>query len=218
MNVEKRMISFWGKYFSANKSKKIDYTLIFELLKENELISKDLRCLDFGFGNSHFIHELKKYYTEIYGCDVIDSVVDNFILKNDDRNIKVRCNTYNNIPFEESFFDIIFAVKSMSAISDMNLLYKSIVEIDRILKKRGYFFVIDFAYNVTDLSKYNLNILKGETIHSIMPKWSTVPFIHFTIDNLQNLLEYDIVTSQYINLLSCNGKEQDGFVLVLYKS
>lgn len=218
MEAEKRMISFWEKYFSTNKSKKIDYTLIFNLLEENELISKRLRCLDFGFGDGCFIHELKKYYTEVYGCDIIDSVVNDFIQKNDDRNIKVYCNKYDNIPFEASFFDIIFAVKSMSAISDMNLLYKSIVEIDRILKKGGYFFVIDFAYNLADLSKYHLNILKGENIYSIMPKWSTVPFIHFTVDNLRNLFEYDIIVSQYINLLSCNGKEQDGFVLVMHKS
>jgi 2-polyprenyl-3-methyl-5-hydroxy-6-metoxy-1,4-benzoquinol methylase len=94
------------------------------------------RVLDFGGGSGVFLPSLAKNFSQVWCVDLrIDAlhyVKDKFKL---DNVVVVQGKENGPLPFEDSFFDIIFAGDVLEHIADSREVQR---EFDRILKPEGY--------------------------------------------------------------------------------
>ncbi|MHB1443904.1 MAG: class I SAM-dependent methyltransferase, partial [Candidatus Humimicrobiaceae bacterium] len=84
---------------------------------------------DIGCGfNAYFLNKAKKYITKGYGIDKKVSI------KSTDKIILQRAEFFDNLPFQNNFFDAVTMIAVIEHLQDYNSIIK---EIYRILKPEG---------------------------------------------------------------------------------
>lgn len=123
----------------------------FQIAKE--LIKLDSKVLDIGAGNGSFAKYCDRY--DFYLMDgnplnkILNSVFPNYVI-----------NQLPEIPFENSFFDIIHCSHVVEHL-DSQCLYDSLIQINRCLKPNGYLIIsapllTDFFYDdLSHVKPYN---------------------------------------------------------------
>ncbi len=124
----------WADEFQNNKAKVEEYYKKYRFL--GEIIEKcniDYRkkILDVGCGISSVLHFIDG---EKFGIDPLADEYKKFYEYPED--IKIIKASGENIPFSSEYFDVIFSTNVLDHVSDAE---KSISEIYRVLKRRGYF-------------------------------------------------------------------------------
>lgn len=121
------------KYFSE----KWDFPL--EYIKNNIWNLDWKKILDLGCGDGHDI----AYFETRYDADFLWIDSSEYMIGQAKNNVKNSKNLYlwnfENMPFEDGFFDVIYAKYSFSYLSDFELIYK---EVSRVLKKWWLFLCI----------------------------------------------------------------------------
>tara|TARA_E500000178_G_C17031447_1_gene760801 strand:- start:3434 stop:4096 length:663 start_codon:yes stop_codon:yes gene_type:complete len=118
--------------------------LAIKLIK-NYKLKAGSRLLDVGCGKGYLLKELKLLIPEleIYGFD-ISTYAFKFIDKNISKNI-FKFDARNKLPFKSKFFDLVISINTLHNL-EINNLYKSIKEINRVGKK-GYIAVESYRNN-----------------------------------------------------------------------
>jgi SAM-dependent methyltransferase len=168
--------------------------------------------MEFGFGNGYFLDFLGDCYRRVSGCEVSKTAIRAAKKKHGFKKKIVRYKKYG-IPFHRNSFDIIFCIKSLSAVG-IDSLDNVLLELRRILKKKGYIFIVDFLHQ-NEKNDTNFFNFKDQVIHTVNPDWIDRPLFHFTIENLESLLNGQAVAKEKILLESYNGNIYPGFILLL---
>lgn len=127
-----RIIKFFEKELNNNHYKNA-FTKFFDLTDENY---KSKKVLDIGCGPRGSL-EWCKNGDELIGLDPLAD--DYLLLNNKIKTMKLIKGFSENIPFENSYFDI---VSSFNSLDHVDNLEKTISEIKRVLKPGGYFLLI----------------------------------------------------------------------------
>ena len=127
-----------------------------------DLISKYLNngynILEIGCSNGHKLNYLNEKNNELklklFGVDPSNASINNG--KNNFQNIDLSVGTADSLNFEDEYFDIIIVGFCMYLV-DRSLLFKSIAEIDRVLKTNGILVITDFDPPYPICQKYHHN-------------------------------------------------------------
>lgn len=112
----------------------------FYLIKELIGERRGTRLLEIGYGSGVFLPELAKYSDEIYGVDVHNEGAKvKKRLAEFDINAELSTGGAEKMPWENEFFDFVVAVSALEFVADLDAVC---VEINRILKLKGSFFVV----------------------------------------------------------------------------
>ena len=108
-------------------------------LKINKTVYTDARVLDMGFGDGRNITLLDNIGFKIYGVEITKEIIKSVKNKCKQHNIKAKLKIGHNtnIPFKDSFFDVILASSSMYYINEGDTFEDNIKEFMRVLKKGG---------------------------------------------------------------------------------
>lgn len=140
------------------KNRYIDLMHKISLRKEAKFSSKD-KVLDFGCGPGRLTFWLSRLKIfEVIGVDIIPEMVGKAKerLSVTKSRSKIRFCVYDGhkIPFQDGFFDKIFSGVVLSFIIEDNVLKKTIMELNRVLKSGGLFFFIEHVSSREALENY----------------------------------------------------------------
>lgn len=96
------------------------------------------RVLDFGAGSGIFMPSLSKNFKEVYAFDINISTLKYVKRKYKLKNVTISSSENNKLPYQDSFFDIIFAADTLEHFKDSYNIQK---ELKRILKNEGYLII-----------------------------------------------------------------------------
>lgn len=96
------------------------------------------RVLDFGAGSGIFMPSLSKNFKEVYAFDINISTLNYVKKKYKLENVTISTSDSNELPYQDSFFDIIFAADTLEHFQDSYNIQK---ELKRILKNEGYLII-----------------------------------------------------------------------------
>lgn len=100
------------------------------------------KIIEVGCGDGKTLNYLsKKLHCKPYGIEPSKKAVQH--VKNDFKNIKIKCEFADEISYEKEIFDYVHLGFFMYLV-DRHLFLKTVSEIDRILKFGGYLSIIDF--------------------------------------------------------------------------
>lgn len=130
------------------------FHLIKNLLNER----RGARLLEIGYGSGVFLPELSNYAGEIYGLDVHQKQGEVF-KKLAELNIdaELKSGSAEKILWQENFFDFVVAVSALEFVSDLDAVC---LEVKRILKPGGSFFVV--TPGSAPLLDFGLKLLTGK--------------------------------------------------------
>ncbi|AOR29003.1 methyltransferase [Formosa sp. Hel1_33_131] len=116
----------------------------------SHLVKKNNKVLELGCGkgfNSKILAE-KHNFSKFYGIDISETQL-NYAKKKEKQfdNLNFNYGSFQDIPFNDNSFDIVFAVETLCHSENIEILMK---EVNRILKKGGKFIIYD-AFRVTDI-------------------------------------------------------------------
>ena len=121
------------------------------------LINK-MNILEVGCSNGHKLNYLREKNSEkivnLYGIDPSEKSINHG--KEAFNNIELKVGTADRLDYIDNFFDMIIVGFCMYLV-DRNLLYKSIAEIDRVLKPNGIIVITDFDPPYPICQKYHHN-------------------------------------------------------------
>lgn len=180
-----RFINFFEKGLN-NKHYKKAYTDFFKLTPEDY---KNKNVLDIGCGPRGSL-EWCDNATELIG---LDPLADEYLLLNKNiKRMKFVKGVSENIPFEDSYFDI---VTSFNSIDHVDNLDNTINEIKRVLKPKGYFLLITdcchistptepqtFGWEITEKFKPEFEIVFEKILEKIGRK---------IFQNIEKNIDYD---------------------------
>lgn len=176
----------------------------------------DLDILEVGCGIGDYTPFYLEYFNRVVGCDLSQIAIN--IAKEKFPNILFRKNSLLSIPFSDAEFDCVFAIKTISAISDIYFLNKLLDEIYRIIRSSGYLIMIDFCYNDFCNDQYSQITIENIEYHFIQPAWSESPFIHLKKDSLIEVLhKYKLLNCCDILIKSVKGNNEKGMIYVFQK-
>lgn len=142
------------------------------------------RVLDFGSGAGIFLRSLSKNFQEVYSLDIETKSIEHIKKKFNLKNVRVIKSESIKLPFEDGFFDIIFAADVLEHIKKAKEVQE---EFSRILKKGGYLIVSGPTENmIYDLTRKIIFRRKNASEHyydieSIMKQTSN----YFKIDKVR---------------------------------
>jgi ubiquinone/menaquinone biosynthesis C-methylase UbiE len=108
-------------------------------------LGKENKILEIGCSNGQNLNYLQKklpnYKLDLYGVDPSKESVKsgNQMFKE----IKLKIGTSDQLEFDNKFFDVIICGFFLYLV-DRDLLFKTVSEIDRVLKEGGYLIIVDF--------------------------------------------------------------------------
>ena len=128
--------------------------MLMNLLQTNgylKIINQNKNCvgnylLDIGCGGGAFINKLVKYekVKKAYGIDHSEKMIELSNKKNKQfikyGMIKIERSSVDNLPFNEDMFDTVTALETIQFWPTMD---KSIKEVRRVLKEKGYFIIVN---------------------------------------------------------------------------
>lgn len=125
-DILKQQKEYYGTYFKIKNNPR--YKKIWKFIKNNNLKGK---LLDVGCSNGDFSETLIKDGLDCYGLEYMDEA----IKESEEKGIKVARGSFlEKFPFEDGFFDIVFAGEVIEhTINDDKFL----LEINRVLKPEG---------------------------------------------------------------------------------
>lgn len=148
------------KFWEDHSNEQQGYYQQLEILKKNKIKTKDRKILEIGsgaFGILNVIKEGHKY--------AIDPLMNFFMQKfNLPRKIKRFQGRGEELPFQKSFFDIIFCVNTLDHVDNPE---KVLQEAQRCLKKNKPFFLTLNCYSpqIVALRKFSEEIGAGDICH-----------------------------------------------------
>ena len=132
-------------------------------LKENQRVL-DLAC---GSGDiSELLLKKYPYFENLVLSDKNSLMLDIARKRLKRYKTKIICNSAENLPFENNYFDFVLLSFGLRNFSDIN---KSLFEIKRVLKKKGYFFCMEFS----QVNKPNFRSLVN-LYYEILPKLGSI--------------------------------------------
>ena len=99
-------------------------------------LKNNMKILDVGCGKGYLIYEIKKILPEIdvYGFDI-----SKYAKKNAKKEIKkkIKLGSAEKLPYKNNFFDLVISINTLHNL-EIDKLFKSINEINRVAKKNKY--------------------------------------------------------------------------------
>lgn len=116
----------------------------------------DMKILDLGTGSGYLSFPIAKKYPNISitGLDIVEKALEVNRLKANEEDIKnISFISYNGIdfPFDDSEFDMVISRYALHHFPDIQ---KSISEVSRVIKQKGFLFISDPTPNVNDNSRF----------------------------------------------------------------
>ena len=197
----------WDEYYVNNGVHTINTELVKDILKKHNLINPSYTVLDFGCGDGYFLQAMSDIYPLQFGCDISAEAVAKARSGNPAAQIKQNA---KELPFKDKQFDIIFMIKSVSAVapSMLDLIFS---EVKRVLKEDGHIFVVDFKPNEND----NLYPICGGMYRARKPAWSDEVFPLFAPEDFEKILGFSLIESAEVTLTSYHGNKYPGIIALL---
>lgn len=120
---------YWNKHI--NKELEEDFWID----KYKAYFKSNGKCLDLGCGIGQYSKKLMEYGYDVVSADISDIALNK--VRDFNKNV-VKLDMRNDLPFQNSEFDIVFANLSIHYFSDADTK-KLLLEIKRILKENGLF-------------------------------------------------------------------------------
>lgn len=171
MNAKKIFLESEGDaYYSRNKSV-LERTIskgtkiLDSFIQDNNLLDSNKRILEIGCCSGYNLKYLcKKYYPKLEGSGVEPSLmaVEDGNKKNCETvpllNLKLIQGTSDKLDFDDDSFDMVLVGFCLFWV-DRKYLFKTIAEIDRVLKTGGYVILEDFDTNIPYIrdNKHNVD-------------------------------------------------------------
>tara|TARA_B100000029_G_scaffold395104_1_gene392828 strand:+ start:4018 stop:4677 length:660 start_codon:yes stop_codon:yes gene_type:complete len=115
----------------------IDFFISF-VNKKNKIL--EIGCSD-GKNLNYLSEKLPHYELDLYGIDPSKKAIESG--KQNYRKIDLKVGTSDQLKYGDKFFDLIICGFFLYLV-DRNLIFKTVSEIDRILKEGGYLIIVDF--------------------------------------------------------------------------
>jgi SAM-dependent methyltransferase len=142
-----------------------------------------------------------------FGCDISSKAVVWAKSRNPSATIKQNA---RELPFRDGQFDIVFMIKSISAVAPAMLDF-ILGELKRIVKRGGCILIVDFKPNERDA----LYPICGGLYRARSPEWSDEVFPLFTPEDFETLLGFKLLDSGELTLTSYHGNEYPGTMALL---
>lgn len=168
----KKTIDIWNKIWIKNKFKPTFPVLNAEYFAKYHLPIKNkkkIRLLDLGCGNGINLDFFNNLGYDCYGIDISTKCVNTLNKKYKN---KVKKNSFEDIDFEDNFFDAIFS-HSCLYYGDKQMFSRGIEEITRILKPNGIIRIYTKSKNDFLYKKF-----KNDTIKTKNP-WEKNLYLSF---------------------------------------
>ena len=119
-------------------------------------LKADMKILDLGTGSGYLSFAIAKKYPNIsiIGLDIIERALEANRTKAREENIKnISFITYNGIdfPFDDNEFNMVISRYALHHFPDIQ---KSISEVSRVIKPKGFLFISDPTPNLNDTSRF----------------------------------------------------------------
>lgn len=106
-------------------------------LKHLSKFATDPKLLDMGCGTGFVLELAQDYYSELYGIDITPAMIEKAKSKFKTNKIKLLIASSDNLPFEDSYFDVATAYGFLHHLPKLIDTFK---EVYRVLKKGGIFY------------------------------------------------------------------------------
>lgn len=124
------------------------------------LINENSKVLELGCGkgiNTIYLAE-KNNTSQFYGIDISKEQLRRAKKKGKThKNIHFDCGNFQQIPFEDNMFDVVFGIETLCYSDNLDALLK---EVYRVLKKEGKFIVYD-GYRVPDFNQKSERLIQS---------------------------------------------------------
>ncbi len=133
MDLSKQYNNFAKKFSSIHdegENSNRDNRKIF--YEQADFIKTGMKLLDLACGDGLDLSYYKTLGAEIFGLDASEELVG--IAKNRNPGADIRVGLFENIPFEDSYFDVVLSKYAIQTSKDMNPVFS---EIHRVLKSGG---------------------------------------------------------------------------------
>ena len=197
----------WDEYYENNGVHAINMERVKAMLRKHDLIDPAFTILDFGCGDGYFLKALSDIFPLQFGCDISAEAVAKARSGNSSAQIKQNA---KELPFRDSQFDIIFMIKSISAVAPAMLDF-ILSEVKRVLRKGGSIFIVDFKPNESD----GLYPICGGMYKARSPQWSDEVFPLFAPEDFETILGFELLDSGELTLTSYHGNEYPGIIALL---
>ena len=161
-------------------------------IKNIELNPNDI-LLDIGCGTGTAVKIASRicHKGKIYGIDPIETMI-NIAIKNQDKpsNIEFILGSAENIPLDNKYVNKIIAINSIHHWKDYN---KGLLEVNRVLKSEGFFFISSDIVNNDDCGHGSGPL---QTNKKIMKELKNAGFIDITLQDY-------ILEDDGINVIQC---------------
>jgi ubiquinone/menaquinone biosynthesis C-methylase UbiE len=120
-----------------------------------------MKILEIGSSAGYRLNGIKEKFpdSEVYGIDPSVKAIEYGRKKYSDVNFEIA--TADKLPFNNAFFDIVI-VGFIFYVIDRELLFQSVVEIDRVLNDNGFLIILDFFSEKPLKNKYaHISDFKG---------------------------------------------------------
>ncbi len=200
----------WDEYYVKNGVHAINIEKVRDMLRKHDLTDPALTILDFGCGDGYFLKSMSDIFPMQFGCDISSKAV--IRAKSHNPSATIRQNV-RELPFRDNQFDIVFMIKSISAVAPA-MLDLVLGEVKRILKRGGSILIVDFKPNERDA----LYPICGGMFRARRPEWSDEVFPLFTPEDFEKILGFDLLDSEELTLTSYHGNEYPGIMALLHDS
>ena len=160
-NLDKKVSKYY-KSFDNKLNYSVPNETIFRILGNNKITFKKKNVLDIGIGNGDNLLEFKRRKANIFGVDIRRKITKIFVNEN---NLKIEnffcCDLNYNFPKINKKIDLVLCKDTLYYLTK-NRQFILFDEIDKILKKNGYFLIQYIQAQLIKKSKgkflsFNLN-------------------------------------------------------------
>ena len=177
------------------------------MLRKHDLTDPTLTILDFGCGDGYFLQCMSDIYPIQFGYDISAKAIARARSTNPFATIM---QNVRELPFRDDQFDIVFMIKSISAVAPA-MLELVFSELKRILKSGGCIMIVDFKPNERD----GLYPICGGLYRARSPEWSDEVFPLFIPEDFETIFGFELLDSGELTLTSYHGNEYPGIIALL---
>lgn len=175
-------------------------------------VPKDSRILDHGCGYGRTLHELQELgYKNLYGSDSSPKMIER--ARRELKNATLALGDGESIPFADDTFDAVSLIAVLTSVIEDEAQQKMILELKRVLKPDGIFYINDFLLNQDErnLTRYkNFQDIYGRYGVFELPEGAVCR--HHSPIWINNLLqEFQQIIYQETVFNTMNGNQSNGF-------